>query len=314
MKKVLFASTALALTAGVASANDNISFSASALLYGSYTEGAADEFVLEYNFDLNINAETTTDNGVRAFASIDLDLDHDECNSTMTDTIVTGTGTAPASASTSTTPGVGCFGGASDLEVGVANDYVTITVGGVDVATDGIGFADVGVDGALGVDNDAESGKTIGSADVNANIKFGDISVVASLHTVNEDSAIALFYSQDMFNVGIGFANDNDGGDAVAAEAGVSFGDIAVNVFAQQTDGSTVPGAGADTNGMGFDVQYSDGPLTVVFAYGSTDVAGDPDDYGIGVDYSLGGGVTLAGGVARVDDTTVANLGLEMSF
>ena len=53
--------------------------------------------------------------------------------------------------------------------------------------------------------------------------------------------------------------------------------------------------------------------------YGSTDVAADKSDFGIGFKTNLGGGVSLAGGVGRIDatagtSTTVTDLGFNVAF
>ncbi len=63
MKKILFASTALVATAGVAAAD--LTWSGSGRLGVVYTEGAANDTRLDHRFRLTVNGVTETDGGVK---------------------------------------------------------------------------------------------------------------------------------------------------------------------------------------------------------------------------------------------------------
>ncbi len=307
MKKVLLASTALILTAGVAAADGHagISLSGSANAGIKYNDGAADEFTIHNEVNMKISGAGATDSGLEFGAFIDIDEDS-----------------------------------VDDAEVFISGLFGTVTVGGVDPATDGFGIADVGFDG-IGADDAAEQFKNAtAGADIVYSYSASGFTFTASGETNGASSyAAAISYATDIFNVGIGYVEDTDGatfdtdGDDVAdltvgtnstwtVAAGVSQGPVSLNaIYSDWSLGG---------EGYGVDASFTTGAVTVTAVYSNASgvSAGGPigDSYGIGFSMPLGGGLSVAGGIGsiRADQTTgstgttasdtVADLGLTMSF
>lgn len=274
MKKVLFASTALVLTAGVASAEITLSGSANmGLKYNGTTTTVHNEI------DFNIVGTGETDGGVAFGASIDLDAQSD--NSVQT---------------TDTT---------NDPEVYISYNGLKLTVGNVDSAADRGGLSDLGYDG-IGLDDVAEepgAGTTrgFGSDDVRVDYTFGDIKVAASVDSaVSGDWAIGASGSFDAISVDLG-AGDTGGTSFWHLTAGYSAGAIS----AKATYGEV-----GSADAYGLYVAYTTGDVTVSAAYADD---GSADAYGVGVSYDLGG-AKLAGAVGEVAGATVADLGISFSF
>ena len=306
MKKVLLASTALLLTAGFASAQSiELSGSASAgLKYNS----DADQFDLDDN---GVPDDTITINN-EIFMTI------------------------AGSGATDTGLQFGAFltldqtGGLDDQEVFVSGVFGTVTVGGIDPATDGFGIADVGYDG-IGIDDVAEQYKNADAfADVHYAYSAAGLTFTATYgwEGVTDDAiAVAVEYESAGFSGGIGYADATT--STVTAQAGYSQGPLSINGMYSDWD--------AGGEGYGIDISYDVAGATITGVWASANgVAADPGDgvgdaYGVGFAVPLGGGLTVAGGigiietdfsVTDVDDNvfagdgskTVADLGLTMSF
>ncbi|MBD3679549.1 MAG: porin [Rhodobacteraceae bacterium] len=285
MKKVLFATTALIASAGFAAAE--VSVGGSANMGFKYTDGdqivgtgtASEDVALHWEVDFGISGSGETDTGLTFGASIDLDA----------------------------TVGSAGLGGA-DGEVFVGGAFGTVTVGNVDVATDGLGIGDVGFDG-LGVDDIAETGKNVGSADMTYAYSSAGFGVVISYQSAGldiGDTGIAATYDAGTFNVGLGLSNDESLGDqAMTISAGADLGDFGVGVTYTDNDAS---GAAYGISGS-----FDAGLAVVTAIYADADAQTDAA-YGLGVAYDLGGGASLGGGFASVDGQTKMDLGINMSF
>ena len=271
MKKVLFASTALVLTAGVAAADVTISGSANMGLY--YSEAAGDT-VVKNEIDIDVKGTGETDGGISFGASVDLDADSN--NSAHT------TG-----------------GGASDPEVFISYEGLTLTVGDIGEANDVGGISDVGFDG-LGVDDVVDALRENGSDDVRIDYSFGDIAVAASVDSANDEFAVSVSGSVDAFTFAVGY-RDGTTVDDTNLTVGYSAGAFAVNATYAES---------GSTDGYGIDVSYTSGDVTVTAAYAES---GTNDAYGIGIAYDLGG-ATLAGGFGEVNGDQRADLGISFSF
>lgn len=286
MKKVLFTSTALVLTAGVASADIAITGSANmGLKYNGTTTTVHNEI------DFNIVGSGETDGGVAFGASIDLDASHDN---SATNTTATADASTTVSGST-----------VNDPEVFISYNGLKLSVGDIDSAADRGGLSDLGYDG-IGIDDVAEEpgvGTTrgFGGDDVRVDYSFGDISVAASTDSsASGDWAIGASASFDAFSVDLG-AGDTGGTDFWHLTAGYSAGAIS----AKATYGEV-----GTADAYGLYVAYTTGDVTVSAAYADD---GSADAYGIGVAYDLGG-ATVAGAVGEIGGTTVADLGISFSF
>ncbi|MFY0595351.1 MAG: porin [Cognatishimia sp.] len=274
MKKVLFASTALVMTAGVAAAEITITGEANMGLKHDGTDTT-----VHNEIDFNVVGTGETDGGLSFGASVDLDGSSDDSVTTV--------------------------GTVSDAEVFVAYNGLTLTVGEIGEAADQGGLKDVGYDG-IGIDNIAEitDGLGFGSHDVRVDYAFGDIKVAASVDSSNDDWAIGGSASFDAFSVALGFGEAADE-QYTLVTLGYTSGAISANVFWNTDDG-------AADDGMGVDVSYTTGDVTVTAVYADAGAAGD--GYGIGVAYDLGG-ATLAGGIGQnAADDTVADLGISFKF
>ena len=115
MKKVLFATTALVASAGIAAAD--MSLNGEAKVYLDNT-GSGDTFLVT-DIDFGVSGKLETDNGLTFGASIDLD-DTDASDEN---------------------------GIVEDAEIYVKGSFGQITFGDVAQATDAIGLPDIGVDG-----------------------------------------------------------------------------------------------------------------------------------------------------------------------
>ena len=273
MKKVLFASTALVLTAGVASAagHSGVTVSGSANM-GLFYDG--NETIVKNEIDIDIAGSGETDGGLSFGASVDLDAESN--NSTHT----TGTG-------------------ASDPEVFLAYEGLTLTVGDIGEANDVGGISDIGFDG-LGVDDVVDALRENGSDDVRVDYSFGDIAVAASVDSSNDEWAVSASGSIDAFSFAVGYRDGTLVNDTNVT-VGYSAGAFSANATWAES---------GNTDGYGVDVSYTTGDVTVTAAYAEQ---GATDAYGIGFAYDLGG-ATFAGGVAEVNNTTVADLGISFSF
>ena len=285
MKKVLLASTALVLTAGVAAADVSLGGSAN---FGLKYDGGAtgDNTTLHYEVDFGISGSGTTDSGIAFGASIDLDQQI----------------AADGNPTPTTDQGI------TDPEVFISGSFGTLTVGALDHASDQFGIADVGFDG-IGVDDDADSLRGAGGAQANVTYEyvFGDVSFLVSYHTIEDALGVAVAYSGSQFSAGIGYVTDDSTGeDTITVDGSASFGDVTVGaIFSDWSGGAS---------SFGVEGSYSTGATTITAVYGTIDTAGNDDDYGIGVAYDLGGGAELAGGIGSVNGETKADLGLNLSF
>ncbi|MCH2249882.1 MAG: porin [Cognatishimia sp.] len=287
MKKVLFASTALFLTAGVAAADVTISGSAN---MGLYYSDAAGNTIVKNEIDFDVKGSGETDGGISFGASVDLDADSN--NSAHT------TG-----------------GGASDPEVFISYEGLTLTVGDIGEANDVGGIADVGFDG-LGVDDIVDVLRETGSDDVRIDYSFGDIAVAVSADSSNDEYAISMSGSIDAFSVSVGYA-DRTFDNTATVTLGYSAGAFSVNATYADSFYDTDPTAAvvnASADGWGIDASYTTGDLTLTAVYAERDTAGTKADaYGIGVAYDLGG-ATLAGGFGEVNGDQRADLGISFKF
>lgn len=143
---------------------------------------------------------------------------------------------------------------------------------------------------------------------------FGDADVAYSL---------AAKYEAGNYNVGLGYGKHGDA-DEIVIGGEMQYDQFSVKgIYAKYSDRFT---GGADAeefdSTIGLAAAYQADALLVKgfwrqdkFKY---DVAGDEkfDSFGIGADYDLGGGATLAGGIIDSDylDDTVADLGVKFKF
>lgn len=306
MKKVLFATTALVMSAGIASAQ-GVELNGGAIFGLKDTGVAGGDVILHYEIDVNIVGSGSTDNGLTFGFSMDIDESFS----------ATGTGAVAGGLAASTTTVTST--GQRDPEIFVSGAFGTVTVGDLDPATDAIGIGDPGFDG-IGIDDDVEGVRNHG--DANASYMYDVAGFEVGLFLGVEENAapgnqglggdygILLGYSFGDFGVQAAMSRDNSTtGEAYGLEATYTFDMITATAIYTMNELN-----GVDTTGYGLHVAYVMDALTISAAFADTDAAGDQEDYGIGAAYDLGGGLGLAGAVGSVDGNTVWDLGVTMSF
>lgn len=304
MKKVLLASSVLALSAGFASAE--ISFSGSAVM--GVGDNGVDDVRSIMELYLTASASGETDTGL-AFGF--------DMTSTVADTDTDSIDDDGSSAYIS-----GAFGKLSMGSVAEADEMPGT-------------FSDIGGLAGLGVDDVAEyyTGDESGgrpSHDVNYTYSGGALTAALSAHigASGEGSgyALGLKYSFGDAYVGIGY-NDDDGEATTAALQGASttlyaggtFGAFGVKAMYSDFNGDV---AADDGDAFGLHVSYTVEALTLSAQYAEADrgaLSPDYEAFGVGAAYDLGGGASVVGGVAQVtdatrDDETVWEAGFSFSF
>lgn len=275
MKKVLFATTALIATAGVAAADVSLSGSANVGL--KYNEAGTQQSTLHHEIDFGINASGTADSGLTFGASVDIDTDNSS----------------------------GAFTG-SDGEVFISGAFGTLTVGKVDAGDDQFfGAVEVGFDG-IGLDDVAETGYGAGSHDVLYTYSVGDISVAASMSSSDTDDSMAFGVQyKGPVTVALGY---NDTGSNVVTSVGVkgSMAGVSFNIAAVDSESA------GNSYGLGLTYALNDA-VSISAGFADSDSTAD-SSFGAGFTYAMGGGATLAGGFGSINDVTKADFGINFSF
>ena len=287
MKKVLFATSALVASAGIASADISLTGGGSVALSDTGAAGAQAQLVTDLDF--NIVASVTSDTGITFGASADLDSAN----------------------------GVGGTA-LSDEEISMSGEFGTFTFGQVDNAAGGVGLADAGIEG-IGLDDDLEAIDNVGAADIHYSNTFGNITLTLSYElgqtgataVTDGDYGVAIAMSEGGFDITAAYTADQDGGandTAAALQLGYTYGSATIGaLFADNGTNS----------GSGFSLSYDMGDgLTITAVANQTDVNGadTDDDQGIGFSYDMGNGVSFAGAIGSVNDNTAMDLGFGFSF
>ncbi|WP_299285368.1 porin [uncultured Tateyamaria sp.] len=352
MKKVLFATTALIATTGMAAAE--ISFGGFGRFGLFYDDGADEDVRVEQRFRLTATGTTTSDNGLEFEGRIRFQTD---------DNVNGASGLANRSAA-----GFAVSTGGFRLDVGQVSDvidsgdvvnYYGYGVGLTSFAEQSSGFG-LPASGFGTSSDDTEVAPT-----VKLRYQMGDFTVSASITDDSEISATSAAISdgellasdgtivaaggtlenttttsRDEYQIGVGYsfgnysvgvAYGNEDGDVVASSVvdGVLTSTVNTNedfdFWAVSFDGEL--GAFAfsiliadyeknDDTSYGFSVKYDVGAATDIrFAFADNGVDGDDEVYAIGFQHGLGGGVSLRGGVGQATDgDTIADLGVVFNF
>jgi len=286
MKKVLFATSALVASAGIASADITLTGDGSVALTDSGAAAAQARLVTDIDF--GISASVTSQTGITFGASMDLDS------------------------------GAGDAGTFNDPEISMSGEFGTFTFGQVDNAAGIVGLADAGIEG-IGLDDDLEAIDNVGAADIHYSNTFGNITLTLSYEmgqtgataATDGDYGVAVALSEGGFDIKAAYTSDQDGGandTASALQLGYTYG--AATIGALFADNGT-------RSGSGFSLSYDMGDgLTVTAVANQTDVGTNDtdDDTGIGFSYDMGNGVSFAGAIGSVDDNTAMDLGFGFSF
>lgn len=311
MKKVLFATTALVATAGMAAADVTLSGSGRfGIVYNdALTAPGQSKTKVERRMTINIDGSGSTDGGLEFGGRIRLRSDEND---------------AAAAASSS--------------NVWMGNDMFRITVGNTDgamlnrinyyqgsVGLTGLHWANVSFN--IGTQrfylNSFSSRGNAGDV-VRLDFNVGGFGVSLSTDSTGDhlsngsEDAIAVSYNFGDWTVALGHAKDaaGVGMDATSASISGSIGDFGVGLGYTDLDmaGSKVVLSGS----------YNFGDTTVTAFVANTDedapgsagipATGTETEYGIGFTHSLGGAV-LAGGISRdYTDNMMADLGVRFNF
>ena len=330
MKKILFATSALVATAGMAAADVTMGGYGRFGIY--YNEGATkNETRLEQRFRLTITGVTESDSGVKFEARIRFQTDDKERVSVSEDGLVS---TSEAGASNVAQRSAAGFavtaegfrldvGNVSDvLDSGDVVDYYGYGIGltyfleassGFTLPASGFGTSsdDSFTDPTVKLRWNYEA-FTVSASYTDDSTQRSDIATLANYGT-SEEYQIGLGWSGDVFNVGAMMGqNENDDGsnnDYWAASIGWTGELFSVSALAADSDNQ------ADMS-YGISGKFDLGESTEIRAlFNETGIDGFSEQYGVGVRHGLGGGVTIAGGVGRnaVKDT-VADLGVQFNF
>ncbi len=335
MKKVLFATTALVASAGIASAQGvNLSGSAEMGISG----GTDLETQFHHDIDVTFTLSGETDNGLTFGATIDLD----EINNSTGAFDPNGGGSRGASC-VAMAPAAACRD-RNLSSVFVSGAFGTLTMGDTDGAFDWA-LQDLDIIGDISDANTSHIGFN-GNAGLDGqydgqiaryDYSFGDFSFAASVE--QDDSAVVgdpVFgiggkYSGDLggvtLGVGLGYqTNGNIDLIGVSVDASMDNGLRAVLNYTDYSGGPGVAGfdpasvIGVDSH-VGVGLFYSMDAISVGVHYGQYDLTAGGQNSGVGLvaTYDLGGGAVMQFGYSTSDpavgaSTDLFSLGVAMSF
>ncbi|THH36626.1 porin [Aliishimia ponticola] len=321
MKKVLFATTALVATAGVAAAD--VTFGGYGRFGLYYQEDAANETTITSRFRLQIDATAESDAGVTFGARVRMQQDNDDPIDTG-DVAADGfspSGTFRGDRVSTGMNGVRFFARAGGLEVGVGNIFGALeSMPGqypIDLGLTGLGYEYTAYN-FRGAAYDSDEGGSAGLGGVEVIYTYGDFTVHASFDKTdsvagdgNLDGDRAAIYGAYAWN-GWTFAlglQDSDVDTDTEVTASVS-GDIGpANVTLAYADNGT------DGDHWVLAGRFDVGASTNIEAYVADADYFDEESYGIDFNHSLGGGTSLRGGIVKYSSgTTAADLGVRFNF
>ena len=286
MKHILFATTALIATAGIASADLVITGGASAgLIYDE--SNTTNSTVGHTEIDFNIVGSGESSNGIAFGASVDLDAGE-----------------------TAQVVGGGTGGGASDAEVFISMNGLTITMGAVGNAGVVLNTAEVGFDGINTNSHVDAADDSAGDHDLHVAYSTAGFTFAAAAGMESDDTSMSLSGTMGSLNFGIGYSDD-DSADTSYTSIGIGY---TVDNLSLQGLMVNVDAAGTKTENVGLSISYAMNELTMAAAMSDTDTAGADASYGFGAKYDLGGGLSIAGAVGSDAGASVADLGINLSF
>lgn len=311
MKKILLATSAVALMAGAASAEIALSGSARmGLVYSDVDGASATEFSSRVRIVFTASGETDT--GLSFGASMRADQFGGNSND----------GSNGSSGNTGTTNG--------DSTVYISGSFGKLTMGDVGGAADALVGQTSGV--GYGPNDSLQEIGFIGTTKTAAYYEYSTGAVTFGLGAGQLESAgsemnVAVKYATDAYSVALGYETSdasagNFGGpeDLISLGASATFGSATVKARVSDSDVD-----GKDT-AWSVSVDYAMGATTLTAFY--TDFGNsllpstgslDTNHIGIGAAYDLGGGASVAGGIVQRNDDigtddTFADIGLKFSF
>ena len=300
MKKVLFATTALVATAGVAAADVTFGgYGRFGVLYMENVSGT-DETNVTSRLRLQIDMSAESDMGVSIGARARINQDNG------------GSGTG--------INGVRFFAKSGGLEVGVGNIYGALEfmpgMYPIDLGLTGLGYDYT----AYNFRGDAYSSGGAGASQdngVEVMYSMGDLSMHVSASDVNDRVAAHVAYKTNGFTFAAGVQDSNDASDtefALSVGGNVGVADV-VLAYAKNGDDNNIIGAGGNGDHIVLAAKFDVGAATNVEVYvANADYFADTS-YGVDFNHNLGGGTSLRGGVAsRGNGLVRADLGVRFNF
>ncbi|MCR9272280.1 MULTISPECIES: porin [Mameliella] len=257
MKKILFATTALVATAGVAAAEVSLTgFAEMGVVDGDHLSTAQ----FHSDIDVTFNLSGEADNGLSFGATIDLDeaIDPNYCSNPL------------AGGTNTNLPNPAC--GESDMSVWIAYGGARLTMGDTDGALDWA-MTEVGIGGAIADDHTTHAGFNFNSG----------------LDGTFDGQVVRFDYAFDAFSVAISTEIDDSGtfdpvwgigfrysGELAGLDLGVGLGYQTVDL-----------GADVDVVGLSVDTTFDNG-LQAIVNYSQWDIGGvDVDHWGLGLGYTM---------------------------
>jgi len=306
MKKVLFATTALVATAGVAAADVTFGgYGRFGLQHRENRGVGLDDTIIESRFRLNIDASTESDAGVTFGARVRIQADE------------AGNGFANAA---------GFNGARFHAETGGFRLEVGNIAHAIDNMANYYGY-EPGLIGAVGQYANVSypisgySSTGTGVNGISAIYSVGDFRAQLSYDDDNdglgvdrETTSVSLAYTFSGWTVALAHEDASDGTinrDVTVLTVGGSLG--VADVTALVSDDS-IEGTSYGISGK-FAVGAATSIVASISAGGDDVTTAKKGSYGIGFDHDLGGGVALKGMVGRnTADQTVADLGVQFNF
>lgn len=317
MKKVLLASTVLAMTATVAAAE--VAVTGAARMGVAYNSEAPNELGFTSRLRVIFTMSGETDTGLSFGATIRADNAGAANN---------GVPILPA-ATPATFGDVNGAGNQAAGSVFVSGAFGTVSMGDVDGAAEFVtgDLAGVGLTG-LGDTNENTFLSNSASSDRSAAryvYTTGGLTLAVSADNPQNDGldadsntyALGVGYSMDAYSFGLGYETQDVGGvsiDHIIASGEGTFGGVTVKaVYGEASD--------LDFTQYGLSASYSMDALTVTGFHRVSETGVLKDKFtGIGASYDLGGGARVVGGLVDVNaanpaaDETRADLGISLSF
>jgi len=291
MKKVLLATTALVLSAGVASAE--VSVSGNARVGLTYNEANAQSTLMNSRVRIAFSASGETDSGLSYSASARIRTGNE----------------GGASVNAFNELGVTISGAFGSLTVGSESSAAEYAVG--DLA--GVGYAGAGGGKETAFLTGAQALYSITAGGVTGYLSSGQLG--------SDNMSVGAVYSAGGLTVGAGYEDDG-ASTATSASVAYAMGETTVKVVyidSEDGNGEGVAAANAglaDLKQTGLSVKHAMGAVSISAYYLNNDnqVAADTKNYGMGVAYDLGGGASFAAGFADLGGTNRADLGINLSF
>ena len=305
MKKILLATTLLAMTAGYASAEVAISGSArmgivqmrvgvidpagpdGILGTGDDVVGSAGsvEAVFSSRVRIQFDGTGTTDGGLSFGASMRADQDGGNTSGTAN-----GSSTVFVSGSFGKLTMGDVAGGAGDELVGQIS---------------GVGYTGLGDSNEIGFLGSTATAARYDYTSGNLSVALGTSQTTAAAGA--DKNSIAVKYATDKYNVALGYETVT-GNNQVSLKVGATFGSATVKLKAAKNSI-----AGAKTE-YGVSLDYAVNPALTVTAFYTAHKTAGTNAMGLGASYNLGGGASVVGGIVDNGTDTLGDVGVTMAF